>query len=162
MFITVKCPVQCPPASLADQRQRKAICRTKRIIERARRKRVNIERHIPRSLIQRSSLCVACFLFNVQYYHVPCRWPSANERTSEIADKVKVSCVIAIAIVKGKMFIISWRCSRLNVWFLTWNENDHKTHRRGNWIQSLTWGALWLLLNVFKHSCVSDRENQEP
>lgn len=44
--------------------------------KRAEKKRVNIERHIPRSLIQRSSLCL---FSSVQYYHVPWRWPSAGK-----------------------------------------------------------------------------------
>lgn len=87
MFITVKCPVQRPraPASSAVRRQRKAICKTKRIIGEEEKKTCKYwTTHSAFAESAERFVCGVFFLFNVQYYHVPWRWPSARGQSQSI------------------------------------------------------------------------------
>lgn len=118
-----KSPVQCLPSIVVEpswdrwSETAKSNLQNKENHRNEQRRNVNIERHIPRTLIQRSSLCgVFFFSFFLSMCNITMCPDDGHQRANEIADKVKVSCVIAFTKEN-----ISWfHSSRLRITFLIW------------------------------------------
>lgn len=87
----MSCSTSRPAQRFGDSE--KQFAKQRESSERRKRRRVNIEQHIPRSLNQRSALCVAFFSC------LMCNITMCPGDGHQLEDKVKVSCVIVT--IKG-------------------------------------------------------------